>query len=416
MKKLVGLIIIFAPLVILTISIITLITTSPIDSSTNSLIDNFAFKQVLFALIGILLALVVAKIDVDYLRVPAVALAFVLIMIFSLVFVLVLPRTIANTHRWFVIGPFTVQPSELIKPLYYVVLAYILTLRKPHFAKLFILSGVVMPVWSLVFLEPDAGTTLFYFVVTLLVVFVWASKWRLIRQAVILYLVALIAVGIFLLLHAWYGVLFFIPTLFAIKNLKSWVVFGGLLLFSIMFAGGLVALWKFNILKSYQKQRIRPFLQAYARGGLRGLLQLHSDPNPHVRQARIAIGSAGILGKGPWQGTQSRLRFLPEYTTDFIYAAFVEEFGLVGGFVVIVIYIIWFLAIFIEILRTEQEFYFLLLLAIFVGMSFQTIVNIGMNLGILPTKGMPLPFFSYGGSSLISAFIQLGIVYSIYKK
>lgn len=416
MKRVIGLILVIAPLVILTVSIITLITTSPLDSGNIPLIDNFAFKQVLFALTGILFATLVAKLDIDYLRVPAIVMFFFTLSVFSLVLVLILPRSVANTHRWFVIGPFTIQPSELIKPLYFLIIAYILTSKHSSQLKTVMFLSATLPIWLLIFLEPDAGTTLFYITITLLVLLIWASKWSFIRNGLLIFFIAaiLLIVGIFW--HAWYTVFLVIIFLFVIKDLKAWLTFASFALASLLLIGLVIASWRFNILRPYQKQRLEPFIQAYKTGGLKGVFQMQQDPNSHVRQARIAIGSAGLLGKGPWQGTQSRLRFLPEYTTDFIYAAFVEEFGLVGGVVVIFIYIIWLLAIFVEILGRKQEYYFLLLLFIALGMSFQIIVNIGMNLGILPTKGMPLPFFSYGGSSLISAFIQLGLLYSIHRK
>jgi len=161
--------------------------------------------------------------------------------------------------------------------------------------------------------------------------------------------------------------------------------------------------WQFG-LKDYQKSRITSFINPQA------------DPlgkGYNLIQSQIAIGSANIFGKGYRQGTQGQLLFLPEKHTDFVFAALTEEFGLIGAFLLIGIY---FVIVKTLVNKAYQNInnppYFLFCLIIATQIWSQTFINIGMNIGIMPITGIPLPFMSVGGSSIMSLLISLGIVFS----
>jgi len=163
----------------------------------------------------------------------------------------------------------------------------------------------------------------------------------------------------------------------------------------------LLAPFGFMILKDYQKERIKHFLNPFA------------DPlgaGYNIIQSIITVGSGGLFGKGFGAGTQSHLAFLPERHTDFIFASFAEEFGFLGSLLVVLLYF-FLLQKILKIAKTSRDdFGSYLSYGILFIISFQTFVNIGMNIGILPITGVTLPLFSYGGSSLISTMICLGLI------
>jgi rod shape determining protein RodA len=160
-------------------------------------------------------------------------------------------------------------------------------------------------------------------------------------------------------------------------------------------------LWQSSLVPSYVKNRVESFLGA-------------QEESFQVQQSKIAIGSGQLWGKGISQGTQSRLRFLPEYTTDFIYSAFVEERGFAGMLLLFTLYLLLFGRLIFLAFKIQDEYSRLIVIALTVKLWFETFLNIGMNMGALPTKGVALPFMSYGGSSLLANSIIIGIILSLY--
>src|SRR3989344_1810227 len=158
-------------------------------------------------------------------------------------------------------------------------------------------------------------------------------------------------------------------------------------------------------LHDYQKDRLTTFVNPYA------------DPlnsGYHVIQSVIAVGSGGIWGRGLGRGTQSQLRFLPEYHTDFIFATMAEELGFAGSFLTLIIYYVMLWRIYMLSKLTQDSEAKLFLQGVLGMLAFQVFVNIGMNIGIAPVTGITLPFLSYGGSSLVSLMITFGLVQSIW--
>ncbi len=273
--------------------------------------------------------------------------------------------------RWLALGPLVIQPSEVMKIAMPLMLAWWFQkregqLRVPDFVVAALL--LLVPV-GLVLKQPDLGTSLLVLAGGLYVIFFAGLSWRLV-----------------------------IPVL----------VLAGIGLVAIVVAGDALCEpgvdW--HVLREYQRQRVCT------------LLDPTRDPlgkGFHIIQGMIAIGSGGLGGKGFMQGTQTHLEFIPERTTDFIFAAFSEEFGLAGVLVLLAGFT--FLIFRGLVIAAEAPTVFTRLLAGAVTMGFFTyaFVNMGMVSGILPVVGVPLPFVSYGGTAMVSLGLGLGILMSIAR-
>ncbi len=276
----------------------------------------------------------------------------------SLAAVLVVSPRIANTHSWFVVGPVRFQPSEAAKVAVILMLGWFLSRRSGSklglsgLASLGIIVGV--PV-ALIALQPDTGTCLTYMPLFAAGVFLGGIRWR--------------------------------------------------TLFVLALAAALVAPlgWAYG-LKGYQKERI--------------LTVIHPDRDPagvgyQVRQSRIAIGSGELWGKGLKAGTQSRLQFLPQQHTDFVFSALAEQWGFVGSASVLGLYFYMVMRAFSTGRKARDRLG--LFLAVLTGsvIGFQALINLGMALGALPTIGVPLPLLSYGGSSILATMTALGLLANV---
>ncbi len=294
-------------------------------------------SQLIFAIIGIVVFIIVNLIDVKLL------LAFrywgYILVIILLVATFIFGSLTRGSTRWINLGVVSIQSSEVTKPILLLTLS---TVTGPMF---WLLSGLPL---LLIFVQPDLGTAL--------------------------------VLGV--------GCVTMIITQLSLRR----VLLLGLLAITLV-----VPLAYFG-LHGYQRERLQTFINPYADPAGRGY---------HVIQSMIAVGTGGWFGRGLGQGTQSQLRFLPEYHTDFIFAALSEELGFVGGSLVLILYTIMLGRLF-WLGRDNDS----LILGIAAMLSFQIFVNIGMNIGIAPVTGITLPFLSYGGSSLISLFITLGLAAS----
>lgn len=258
--------------------------------------------------------------------------------------------------RWVQIGSFTLQPSELAKPLLIIFSAKFWAARKFNIKNFFLyLAFLSLPVF-LVFKQPDLGSSLAILSIAVGLVFISDINWKQFAW-------------LFLLL------VFLLPL--------SW-----------------------PLLKDYQKSRIEHFLNPNLEPLGRGY---------NVLQSIITIGSGGLSGKGFGQGTQSHLAFLPERHTDFLFASFAEEFGFLGILVLLFLYFTFLTKLIKSVRVTNYRFGQNIIMGIFSFIFFQTFINIGMNLGVLPVTGITLPLFSYGGSSLISTMMCLGLFESVLR-
>lgn len=303
-------------------------------------------------------------------RLMALAVPLYVLGVTLLVAVAIFGVTKKGARRWLNVGV-VVQPSEILKIAMPLMLAWWFQKREGQLRPLdFLVAGVllVIPI-GLIMKQPDLGTSLLVLAAGLAVIFFAGLSWKLIAPPVLLGLT-----GIFLLV-------WFEPQLCA---------------------DGV----RWSILHDYQQQRICT------------LLDPTRDPlgkGFHIIQGMIAIGSGGVFGKGFMAGTQTHLAFIPERTTDFIFAAYSEEFGLVGNLLLIAgfIFLIWRgLAIAVQASTLFSRLLAGALTTIFFTYAF---VNMGMVSGILPVVGVPLPFISYGGTAMVTLGLALGMLMSIAR-
>ncbi|KKS90571.1 MAG: Rod shape-determining protein RodA [Microgenomates group bacterium GW2011_GWA2_44_7] len=283
------------------------------------------------------------------------------IYVSSVVF-LVLPFIIGEltrgTFRWISIGPLNIQPSEIVKPLIIIGLAKYFSTRKLNRPREILLGGLLAIVPAvIIFLQPDLGSAL-------------------------------------VLMAGWLAVIFTagIP--------MSWL---GTLGISV----GILFPLIWNFLKGYQKNRLLSFLEP-------GRDPLGTGYN--LIQALVAVGSGGLVGRGLGRGTQSHLRFLPENSTDFVFASLVEELGVIGAIIVLASFGIIFWRMYTVASKTTNRFERLYVVGVMGLIFFQAFVGAGMNMGLLPVTGVPLPFISQGGSSLVSVLFSLGLVHGVYLR
>jgi rod shape determining protein RodA len=311
--------------------------------------SDLFYSQLSFVIAGVIIVFLVSRLDTKSLFSISNILYF--FSLFLLILTMVIGQNIRGSVRWIDLGFFNLQTSEIVKPLLAIFYSSYLVQNKitrwRDFFKFILIS--MIPV-VLVAIQPDLGSAL---------------------TLICLPLVLLIFSG----------------------HLKKVLVLG-VTIFAIGFP------LESKLLKPYQRQRIETFINPY------------TDPQGagyNVIQATIAVGSGGVFGKGVKLGTQSHLNFLPERHTDFIFASFVEEFGLVGAAFLLVAYYFIFSTCLAsaKIVKDPKDSY--LSVSIFSIFLFQTIVNVGMNLGVMPVTGITLPLFSYGGSSLLSFAILIGL-------
>ena len=317
-------------------------------------ISSLVWRQISWVGVGLIGLLVVAS--VDYRNLVRSAPVLYVIGLGLLTSVFVLGRTVSGARRWIHLGPFTVQPSELFKLIFIITLAWALTTGRGERSRTsligtFVLLGVP---FLLVVRQPDLGTAL-----------------------CLVPVLAAILVGIGIPLK----------------------VLGGMTLASV----AVMPLGWF-VLKPYQRDRLLVYLDPFR------------DPLGtayNVIQAKIAIGSGQLLGKGVGGATQSRLSFLPERHTDFIFAVFAEMWGFLGCLVLIVAYVLLVMRGFEIAAGTREMRGRILALGVTTVFAAQVLINIGMVTGLLPIVGIPLPLMSYGGSSMVVSLTALGLLLSI---
>ena len=311
--------------------------------------------QLVWISISFVVFFILSQIDFRFLKRTEVLVAMFLIFSAILILLFIAGHTSNGAQSWFSFGGFSFQPSDMMKLVVILMLAKYFSRRHveiDNFKHIFISGLYALIPFLLVFLQPDFGGAVIIFCI-------WFGM-TLISGISRKYLLIVLTCGI--------------------------VVLG--------------LLWGF-VFKPYQKDRIINFVQP--------LSNIHGS-GYNVYQSTIAVGSGQLLGKGVGFGTQSRLKFLPEYQTDFIFAAFAEEWGFIGVIILFILLglIIWRILHMSLLGATNFEMLFGVGFAIYLMSHF--IINIGMNIGIMPVTGITLPFMSYGGSHLLTEFVGLGIL------
>lgn len=319
----------------------------------------------------------------------------------SLVAVLLIGTTAKGAERWITVGGFNLQPSEFAKLGVIITLAAVLherPIEQP--GDIPRVAWVTFLPWGLIFLQPNLGTALVFAAITLGMLY-WAGAnlgWIiLLGSPIISAILFKLSVPIWLIWVVGMGA----TAWFTLPWLRTASAIGAVLVNLIATEIGHL-LWRW--LHDYQKQRVLVFLDP----SLDPLGQGY-----HAIQSRIAIGAGKLWGQGLMRGTQTQLNFIPEQHTDFIFSAIGEELGFIGSIFVLITFlgICWRLLAIATSAR--DNFGSLIAIGVLSMVLFQTVVNIGMNVGVAPITGIPLPWLSYGRSALLTYFIALGLVESI---
>lgn len=319
-----------------------------------SIDTSYFFQQFGFMLVALGIGVLVAFVDASILlwAAPYAYVASLFLLIVSY-----LSPAIRGATRWIILGPVRLQPSELVKPLLILFFAWAMRMYPPRTMKgILIQCGLFVVPFLIVLRQPDLGSSI-------VIAVMWLSM--------------MIAAG------------------FPIRY---------------MFGGGIIGVFFLPLVwrgfHDYQKARILTFINPGA------------DPKGagyNAIQAMIAVGSGQLFGRGLGLGTQSHLRFLPEYHTDFIFATLVEELGFVGGALLLLGYGVLLWRIVVPLVRGVVASFepFVYSVGLFSMILCQIVINAGMNMGIIPITGITLPFVSYGGSSLLSLAISYGFLWSL---
>ena len=385
-------------------------------------------KQIIWGGTGVILMLTLSLID--YRRFARYTPQLFAIACAVLIFTKFFGRYVNGARSWLGIGPFGIQPSEFCKVIFIIFLAWYLdkTKKSQNQKKRFAISlGIMFIPMGLILAQPDLGTALVYFPIFLAMTFIAGIP---VRYILFVFLGGMLTI-VFTVLPIWESqiahssvifirvltnrtlrlILIFATGSVAVLSLLGmffyrhnkyfyWIsyfaaIFGGALILSY-FAG--------KVLKEYQVMRLIVFIDPYAD-------RLGAGWN--IIQSKTAIGSGNLFGRGYLQGTQSHYRFLPEQSTDFIFSILSEELGFVGCMTVFALYFLIFMRT-IFIIKNSSNTFGMLISAGILGMFvFHFIVNVGMVMGIMPITGIPLLFLSYGGSSLWTAMICVGLLMSI---
>ena len=315
-------------------------------------------KQVVFLIIGLLLMVMMSFLDWRIFREsPYLVLALYCICLVGLIGLFFFAPEIRGTRSWYRIGGVSIDPVELVKIVLLILLAKYFSMRHVEMYRIrhIILSGLYVFIPSvLVFRQPNLGSVL-------------------------------------ILIALWVGILI----ISGIK-LRHFLILA--LCFVLIFVLG----WNF-FLKDYQKERIMSFLNPIDPLGM----------SWNKNQAKIAIGSGGFFGQGFLKGSQTQYGFLPENQNDFIFSSIAEEFGLLGVFILLLLFSLLIWRIMKISFEAENNFVRLFSSGLTIILISQIFINIGMNIGILPIIGISLPLVSYGGSGLLAFFIGLGILQNI---
>jgi rod shape determining protein RodA len=342
---------------VVTISLLGILNIYSATAPYKIIATPYYIKQFYWLLVGMTIALSVCMLDYHILE--DFSYWFYALLILLLVAVLVVGRRSMGATRWLNLGLFNIQPSELMKIVIIITFArffngFQLTGGLAVKDMLFPLGILAIPA-LLIMKQPDLGTAI---------------------------LVILIAVS----MTAYRGLRWSTVITFVLVTIPmAWIGWG-------------------HFLRPYQKNRILDFLDPE---------RSRLGSGYHIIQSKIAVGSGGVIGKGFLKGTQSQLRFLPEQHTDFAFSVFAEEWGFAGCFLLIILYlslVLWGLNI---ARRCNDRFGSLLAVGVTAMLFWHIVINMGMVIGMFPVVGVPMPFFSYGGTSMITSMVGIGILQNI---
>ncbi|MCU1259666.1 MAG: rod shape-determining protein RodA [Bryobacterales bacterium] len=344
------------PMFLITLAICSLGVLQIYSATGGTVWQDSWWKQIMYIAAGVILMWVVSMID--YHSLMAQLLPMYVAAVVGLIAVLVIGKTVFNSTRWIQLpGGLKLQVSEFAKLVIILLVARFMTelrsevLELPDLLKI---AGLVVVPMLLIAKEPDLGTSLTY--------------------------LPILACGVFLAGMRW----------------QYWAAIAVLVL--------LIVPLSYSVLKPYQRDRLVSFLDPDV------------DPKGsgyQVRQSKIAVGDGGMWGRGVTKGTQTQLRFLPVAHTDFIFSAFSEEHGFVGVIVALALYFVLLMQIVQNAQTAPDRAGMYICMGVAALLLFHILVNVGMVVGRMPVTGIPLPLMSYGGSSIWSTFLMLGLVNNV---
>jgi len=373
------------------------------DPQNPSILDldtNYG-KQLIFIISAIIIGFAILLLDSKFFN--TFSPIFYGITLVLLILVLIVGRNVGGNQAWIPIGSFRLQPSEFAKFATCLLLARYLssgTIKVQDMRTQLIAAFIILVPTALILLQPDAGSALTFSSLILVLYREGLSGYFLVIEGLsILLFVLTVLYNKYIVLA---GVLAFagIMIYFYRKNRKMITVTGLGVLFSILFIFSVDFAYK-EILKPHQRNRIDVIL---------GKINDPRGIGYNLNQSKIAIGSGGLWGKGYLQGTQTKYNFVPEQSTDFIFCTVGEEWGFAGCFFVIGLYLFLLIRIINIAERQRSSFSRIYGYGVASILFFHIFINIGMTIGLIPVIGIPLPFLSYGGSSLWSFTILLFIL------
>lgn len=325
---------------------------------------SFLIRQVFFAVVGASFGLFVALVKIERIR-SLVSVAYIgtLGLLFG---ILLFGADVNGTQAWYRVGGFTFQPSEPGKLVLIVTLATVFSGDRVGFQRMaagLLLAGVPI---GLILLQPDLGTVLVYIVVTAVMIMMSNISMRLILLLVLASIAAI------------------------------------------------TAIFTSDVLEDYQKDRLTVFVlddEAVAELGADAVRVAYN-----AEQSQIAIGNGGLTGTGLFQGTQTSSNLVPEQQTDFIFSVAGEEFGFRGAATLLMLFAVVVLRIWRVAVRASDEFDRLMAVGVMSMFVFQVFQSASMTMGMMPVTGIPMPFVSYGGSSMLTSMIAIGLILGVYRR
>lgn len=357
-------------------------------------------KQILWASVGFVLMIVVTFLPLRFLQRSSYIAYFASLMVLAAV--LAVGRKVYGSQSWFGVAGMGVQPSEFVKITTLLALAQFLGNPDVNLGRVKDLAttfGIVMLPVTLIMMQPDFGTSLTFFGMLIPVLY-WAGASNFLILAIVT--PPLVALSAIIGTTAFIAVLILVAVVLYLARENRFLA---VTVFGLNIVVGIFVQMVYEKLPLYQQKRITTFLDP------------NNDPlgaGYNVIQAKVAIGSGGVFGKGFLQGTQTQLNFIPKQWTDFIFCVPGEEFGFVGAMVVLGLFAVLLTRGIRLGYSVKNRFGSVIAIGISALFAFHMFVNVGMCLGLMPVIGIPLPFLSYGGSSLVSYMIMAGLLMNVY--
>ncbi len=389
-------------IILIAIGLISVYSATYLYSAAQTTAMSSTFlKQVISALFGLGIVFIILFIPERLLII--LSYPFYIVSLLLLLLVLMFGTEVSGTKGWLNLGGFSIQPSEIAKLATVMAIARRLSEKGKDIRSIRefgIILGIIFFPILLIFFQPDLGTS-FVFIAVLFGILLW-SGFNLFILYVIICIPILVVFSLFdetllIVVTAIFSILSFF-----FKRKIIWTMLSIGIFVAVSFASPNI----YNHLKPHQQARVQSFINP------------DSDPlgkGYNVRQSKLAIGSGGLTGKGFLKGTQTQLRYIPKQWTDFIFSVPNEEHGFLGGLTVIacLFSLIWrSLKIAAD---ASSKFYSIIAIGICLLLLYHTLINIGMALGLVPVMGIPLPFMSAGGSSMIVNCAMVGLLLNIFR-